>query len=95
MSSTVRSAVPRLNVYVQTAETVRAMIPMITSCPLRYHQSSAYLTGKALITGVCLIITFFVLFSLILSIQFSVLQYRIYLLSVTLILWEAVPVFTV
>ena len=95
MSSTVRSAVPRLNVYVQTAEAVRAVVPMITSCPLRYHQPSAYLTGKALITGVCLIITFFVLFSLILSIQFFVLQYRIYLLSVTLILWEAVPVFAV
>jgi hypothetical protein len=72
-SPTVALAVSRLYVHMETHKTVGAVVTVVAPRPGGKHQTAALLTGKYILTGMGLIIAFFVLFSLIFSIHFGFL----------------------
>jgi hypothetical protein len=68
-SAAVRSSVTGLDVYVKTLEAIGAVVTVITAGTCRYYQTTAVAAVKSLFTGVVLIISLFVLFSLIFTIH--------------------------
>jgi hypothetical protein len=63
----------------QGAKAIGAVVPMIASGSRRNHQSAAVFAGEALLAGMGLIVTFFVLSALIFTIHSRFLPFLLFL----------------
>ena len=48
-------------VQMQTTKTIGTMITMFTSCYMWFYQTTTYLANKAILVGLCIIITLFII----------------------------------
>ena len=62
-------AVARLDVHMQAAKAVAAVVPVLRARMLRRHQSAADLAGEAVLTGMCFVVAFFVLLALVFAVH--------------------------
>ena len=74
LSSTICSAVSRIIIHMHTAQTIRTVIPVIRSCTLRTYDTPTAITGKTFIAGMLFVISLFINFAFIFSIQFLFLR---------------------
>ena len=72
LSSTICCTISRIIIHMHTAQTIRAMIPVIRSCALRAYDTAAAIAGKTFIAGMFFVISLFIYFAFIFSIQFFV-----------------------
>jgi hypothetical protein len=68
-SAAVRFTVTGFDIYMKAVQTIGAVVTVITAGTCRYYQTTAVAAVKSLFTGVVLIISLFVLFSLIFTIH--------------------------
>ena len=68
-SAAVCLPVSGFHVQMQTAKTVWAMITVVAPCTGRYDEPAAYFTGKTIVAPMCFIVSFFMLFSFVLSVH--------------------------
>ena len=73
-AAAVGCTVARLNVNMQTGQTVRAVVAVIGSGRLRRDEPSADTAGKAVAAGVCPVISLFKGFSFIFSVHCDLLR---------------------
>ena len=73
MTAAVRRPVSGFYIHMQAVQAVGTMVPVIAAGSCRHDRTSAYFARKCLVTGMIFVISFFKSFSLILSIQLSVL----------------------
>jgi len=71
-------AVSRFHIHVEAAQAVGAVVAVVAPGSRRDHRPAAHLTGEAVLTGMGLIVAFFVLFPFVFPVQ------RIVLLKVLL-----------